>query len=269
MRAALLGSALAAFFAFVALASPAGAQGVLNAQYSINGSTIAVSYSAPGSLQGCNFGPDVRLVVWALNKPWFQNYDRTGYLLASQDLGRVNCGYAIPAAPLSLALAAPPAGSYSMWIALETATPLCNSPGGFSTDQYCVVNGDAYTDAGTHAFGAVPLVPQVGLWWNPDESGSGYALDVKHNVLVVTIYSYSASGAPQWYLASGPLSADGRSFVGTLDKYQGGQCISCAYSGRPALVGNDGAIAITFATPTSATITLPGGRVTQIQPQAF
>jgi len=67
----------------------------------------------------------------------------------------------------------------------------------------------------------------------------------------------------------GPLSPDGKNFIGTLDKYQGGQCIACAYSGRPTLVGNDGPVAITFNSPTSATMTLPGGRVTQIQPQPF
>ena len=29
-------------------------------------------------------------------------------------------------------------------------------------------------------------------------------------------------------------------FTATLDKYTGGQCISCPYTGRPTLAGNDG-----------------------------
>jgi hypothetical protein len=58
-------------------------------------------------------------------------------------------------------------------------------------------------------------------------------------------------------------------FTGTLDKYTGGQCISCAYSGRPTLAGNDGTVSIAFASETSATLTLPGGRTTQIQPFNF
>lgn len=119
------------------------------------------------------------------------------------------------------------------------------------------------------AAGTAPLTPVVGLWWNPDESGSGYFLDVKHGVLVATIFSYRANGEPEWYYVSGPLTNGGRSFTGTLDKYRGGQCISCPYAGRPTAAGNDGAVTIHFSSPTAATLTLPGGRVTSIRPQEF
>ena len=111
------------------------------------------------------------------------------------------------------------------------------------------------------------VVPVVGLWWNPEESGSGYNLDVKNGVLVATIYTYKGSGEPQWYITSGPIS-DNR-FSGTINKYVGGQCISCPYAGLPTSAGNDGVIGIEFASPTSATMSLPGGRTTRIQPQAF
>lgn len=111
------------------------------------------------------------------------------------------------------------------------------------------------------------ITPQVGIWWNPAESGSGYALDYRHGVLVVTIFAYTADGAAQWYLASGSLS--GTTFTATLNKYAGGECIACAYTGSPMLDGNDGVITIVFSSDTSATMYLPGGRVTQIQPQAF
>ena len=108
--------------------------------------------------------------------------------------------------------------------------------------------------------------PAVGLWWNPAESGTGYALDYKHGVLVVTVYSYTAAGAPIWYLASGPVTNN--VFTSTLDKYQGGQCISCAYQ-PTAINGNDGTVSITFTSPTTARMVLPGGRSFQIVPQAF
>ena len=111
------------------------------------------------------------------------------------------------------------------------------------------------------------VIPVVGLWWNPSESGSGYNLDVKNGVLVVTIFSYGANGEPQWYITSGPIVD--KSFTGTINKYAAGQCISCVYNGLPTSDGNDGVIRIDFASPTSATLFLPGGRVTQIQPQAF
>jgi hypothetical protein len=116
---------------------------------------------------------------------------------------------------------------------------------------------------------AAGFTPAVGLWWNPDESGTGYNLDVKHGVLVVTVFTYEAGGHSEWYLAAGPLTDNGTKWTATLDKYRGGQCISCAFSGRPTLSGNDGSISMTFASATSATVNLPNGRVTAIQPQAF
>jgi hypothetical protein len=120
--------------------------------------------------------------------------------------------------------------------------------------------------------GAAPLAftPVTGLWWNPSESGSGYNIQVQRGVLVATMYSYASTGDPVWYLAVGPLANAGDAVVaaGTLDKYRGGQCASCMYQ-RPSVTGNDGTITFTFTSPNTATVQLPGGRVTQIQPQGW
>jgi len=101
------------------------------------------------------------------------------------------------------------------------------------------------------------IAPVPGVWWNKDESGSGFGLDYENGTLIVEAYSYLAGGASQWYLAAGPVVNN--TFTATLDKYTGGQCISCAYR-APALSGNDGSIRITFTSPTTATVDLPGGR---------
>jgi hypothetical protein len=113
-----------------------------------------------------------------------------------------------------------------------------------------------------------PITPVSGLWWNSDESGSGYALDYKNGVLVVTVYSYGTTGEPVWYLATGRLST-ANFFSATLDRYRGGQCIACSYPGRPQLVGNDGTVTIQFHTSSSATMGLPGGRRFTIKPQPW
>jgi hypothetical protein len=123
------------------------------------------------------------------------------------------------------------------------------------------------TTQGTLSVAVGQVTPQVGLWWNPDESGSGYALDYKHGVLVVTIYSYKTDGSAQWYLSSGPVVDN--VFTASLDKYTNGQCISCSYTGRPSGPTSEGTMTITFTSPSSATVRLPGGRVFQIQPQPF
>jgi hypothetical protein len=111
------------------------------------------------------------------------------------------------------------------------------------------------------------FVPIDGVWANTAESGRGFALGYKHGVLIVAIYAYLADGKAQWYLASGPVVNN--VFTGTLDTYVGGQCISCVYTGPPMVTGNDGTITITFTSNTSATVNLPGGRVTQIAPFQF
>lgn len=110
------------------------------------------------------------------------------------------------------------------------------------------------------------FVPVLGLWWNPAESGSGYAIDVKHGVLVMTVFSYQGSGAPQWYLLSAPLV--NQTATGKLFKFAGGQCIACAYQ-LPVASGDDGEATVTFTSATAATLQLPGGRVVAIVPQDF
>jgi hypothetical protein len=106
------------------------------------------------------------------------------------------------------------------------------------------------------------IVPIGGVWYNPAESGSGFGFDYQNGTLVVEVYAYLPGGASQWYLAAGPLTNN--VFTATLDKYTGGQCISCAYV-APTLVGNDGTITITFTSPTTAIVDLPGGRHFPIQ----
>jgi hypothetical protein len=120
--------------------------------------------------------------------------------------------------------------------------------------------------------GAAPLAftPETGLWWNPNESGTGYNVQVQHGTVVVTMYSYTNMGDPVWYIAVGALAnvGGGVATMGTLDKYRSGQCASCMYQ-MPSQTGNDGGITITFTSPTAATVQLPGGRVTQIQPEGW
>ena len=114
----------------------------------------------------------------------------------------------------------------------------------------------------TAAAPAAPIVPVGGVWWNPQEGGSGFGFDYQNGTLIVEVYAYLGNGPAQWYLASGAVVNN--VFTATLDKYTGGQCISCAYV-APTLVGNDGTITITFTSPTTATADLPGGRHINIQ----
>jgi hypothetical protein len=106
------------------------------------------------------------------------------------------------------------------------------------------------------------FTPVAGVWWDPNQSGSGYGLDYQNGMLVVQAYSYLPGGQAQWYLGAGKVNAN--VFTSTLDKYTGGQCVSCPYT-PPTLVGNDGTMTITFTSATTATVAFPGGRQAQIQ----
>lgn len=246
-------------------AKASNVQFVGNVAYSYVGNTAVLTANEVANFDPAGFfSGTLRLELWALPAPYSGSFT-PGYKLAEYTLGQLNGGFHFSSINSgSIPFLDPPNGT---WYFVMVLTEFTSAPidDGYTTRDY--VNF-----ASTVVFGPPPppppaLTPQIGLWWNPNESGSGYALDYKHGVLVVTIYSYAPNGAPQWYLASGPLS--GFTFTSTLDKYVAGQCISCAYGGRPSLVGNDGTITITFSSPTTATAYLPGGRVTQIQPQAF
>ncbi len=136
-----------------------------------------------------------------------------------------------------------------------------------NSGEVTLIHRGGVLSSGTLGAYSSDVTPVVGLWWTPNESGSGYNIDVKNGVLVLTTFSYQQNGEPQWYISSGPL-VNG-SFSGKLNKTFGGQCISCPYTGPPSSAGDDGDVTINFSSPTFATMYLPGGRVTYIQPQAF
>lgn len=113
---------------------------------------------------------------------------------------------------------------------------------------------------------ALAYSPAPGLWWNPAESGRGYTIDVQNNIMVVTAYVYTASGAATWFLASGVYNNATNTFSGQLGAYSGGQCFGCAYS-TPSGTAS-GTLTIAFDSPETGTMTYPGGS-TQIQHELY
>jgi hypothetical protein len=251
----------------VSVKAQADVQFVGGVAYTVSGDVAVLTaaeianYSAIGSISGT-----LRLELWALAAP-YNGGPFNGYKLAEYTIGQLAGGLEISnVSSGDISYTPPPDGTWTFVIFVTEYT-------GTAVDDGYVVDSWENTSP-TIVIGPAPppgptppaLTPQLGLWWNPNESGSGYAFDfTSTGILIVTLYSYQPDGSPQWYLSSGPLS--GYTFTSTLDKYVGGQCISCAYPGRPTLIGNDGAVTIIFSSPTSATMYLPGGRVTAIQPE--
>jgi hypothetical protein len=59
------------------------------------------------------------------------------------------------------------------------------------------------------------------LWWNPAESGWGINVNHQGNTLFATLFSYTASGAPMWLVASGLSKQPDGSYTGALYRATG------------------------------------------------
>jgi hypothetical protein len=221
--------------------------------YTYGSSAAVLTADQIGNFEPFNSGT-LRMELWALTAP-YTGAAASGVKLAQYVVGQLATGLVLSDVNSgTVPFIAPPQGAWRIVLFLTeyTAAPY--------NDGYSVTDWRNFTDP---VVIGPAMAPMAGVWWNPDESGSGYALDYENGVLLVQVYSYTPDGPPQWYLASGQMN--GNVFTGTLDKYTGGQCISCTYKGRPVYADNDGTMTIAFTSPTTANVALPGGRTTQIR----
>lgn len=101
------------------------------------------------------------------------------------------------------------------------------------------------------------FTPESGIWWNPNESGSGYAIEIQDNFLFVALYVYDEGGIPIWYTAGTHLQGNSL-FDGELHYTYDGTCIDCSYTPPILIEGERGPITINFITETTATLQFQG-----------
>ena len=101
--------------------------------------------------------------------------------------------------------------------------------------------------------------PQVGWWWNPDESGRGFFIESQNGTFYLATYLYADDGRARWLVSGGP-NADPNHWAGRLQEFRGGQTLFGSYA-LPSGPADVGAIAVDFADATHGTITWPGGVV--------
>jgi hypothetical protein len=79
--------------------------------------------------------------------------------------------------------------------------------------------------------------PFTGWWWNADESGSGYSLEVQGSSLFIVGFMYDDGGRPVWYLSSGPMSSE-TTYSGAVLLFANGQTMGGSYRppGTPVTV---------------------------------
>jgi hypothetical protein len=101
------------------------------------------------------------------------------------------------------------------------------------------------------------FTPESGIWWNPNESGSGYAIEIQDNFLFVALYVYDVDGNPTWYTAGTTMEGNAL-FNGDLHYTYNGPCIDCNYTAPITILGQRGPITINFQTESTATIQFEG-----------
>lgn len=94
--------------------------------------------------------------------------------------------------------------------------------------------------------------PQTGIWWNPSESGRGFAVERQGAIVTLGAYMYEPDGRPVWYV--GPLSRQASgSYVGTVSRYAGGQTLTGSYR-APTSASAVATVTFTLSTATSGTL---------------
>lgn len=119
----------------------------------------------------------------------------------------------------------------------------------------------AFASTAAHAY-----TPESGIWWNPNESGTGVVIEVQDNLMVVAAYVGDAQGKSTWYTATAFLDGSAL-FNGSLDLTVGSQCPGCPYPGLPTVVPGAGSIRIVFDAndETKAALTWANGRTIPIE----
>lgn len=105
------------------------------------------------------------------------------------------------------------------------------------------------------AHGTTPsLQPKTGWWWNPDESGRGFSVEVQGDHMFLAAYMYDAGGNPVWYVADALMESPSV-FRGALYQFANGQTLTGAYRapGAPVAIGN---IRMEFSAANRAVVTL-------------
>jgi len=105
--------------------------------------------------------------------------------------------------------------------------------------------------------------PKSGWWWNENEGGRGYALEIRNGALFMAGFMYARDGAATWFVSSGELSSPTR-YSGTMIHYADGQTLSGPFKAA-VYQGGLGTISLNFTAANRGTLTWPDGSSTTIR----
>lgn len=97
--------------------------------------------------------------------------------------------------------------------------------------------------------------PETGIFWNPDQSGRGYVIEVANGAATVAVFHYADDGQPVWNLVVAPLPAAGQGAKGTFMAYSGGQPLGGAH--KTPTASEQGTFAVLFGEPCNGKLGFP------------
>lgn len=103
-------------------------------------------------------------------------------------------------------------------------------------------------------------LPQPGWWWNADQNGRGFTIEVRGNNLFMAGYLYADDGRATW-LVSGGAMTNVSTYSGPLMAFGGGQTLTGAYKPNAPTNLNVGTITLQFSDASHGTLTWPGGTI--------
>ena len=114
------------------------------------------------------------------------------------------------------------------------------------------------------ASSALAAVPESGLWWNPDEPGRGYTIELQDDLLFAAFYAYQEDGRQSaFYTATVELDGPSGKAQGPLYAARNGQCFGCSH--RVPDIDAIGTVRFEFDSPVTGEITMPGGLVIPVE----
>lgn len=140
----------------------------------------------------------------------------------------------------------------------------------FTDDTHAVLTwagGVAQLQRHIYGTGAPRFKPLTGWWWNPNESGRGYSIEVQGNNLFFVGFMYEPDGRPVWYFSAGPVGADASTYSGPLLQFANGQTLTGPYQppGAPVTVGR---LDVAFGAQNAGKLTFTKAAPSQDTPQA-
>ena len=115
--------------------------------------------------------------------------------------------------------------------------------------------------------GPVGWAPETGWYWNPEESGRGWFVEVQNSTLFLSGFMYDARGQPTWYTSQGAMTTTSL-YSGTLNLSAGGKAIG-GTNQAPTSSTSQGTVTVQFPTTTTAILTLPGGGTVALTRYSF